>query len=117
MVIQPSMVGPEVFIGGATATIGHLDYDPTYHPQDYISKAGITPLTTGYGKVHVIHRDGTEEWLNPVSGIVLPGDYIDVPKSTYESVKDLTMFLATVFGVLGTYITLYITYKANTDWK
>ena len=42
---------------------------------------------------------------------ILPGDYIEVPKSRYESFKDFTLFLASLLTVVSSAFIIYVNYK------
>ncbi|HSQ42901.1 MAG TPA: hypothetical protein VLM37_11530, partial [Fibrobacteraceae bacterium] len=78
-----------------------------YHPRDYISQAGLSPVSAVQGRLHVIHRDGTDDWIDPDQGKILPGDYIDVRKTTYEDFKDVALFVAALVGTVAAVITAY----------
>ena len=38
---------------------------------------------------------------------ILPGDYIEIPKSRYESFKDFTLFLASLLSVVSAAFVIY----------
>ena len=42
---------------------------------------------------------------------ILPGDYIELPKSRYESFKDFTLFLASLLTVVSSAFIIYVNYK------
>jgi hypothetical protein len=41
----------------------------------------------------------------------MPGDYIEVPKSHYESFKDFTLFLASLLTVISSAFIIYVNYN------
>ena len=42
---------------------------------------------------------------------IMPGDYIEIPKSHYESFKDFTLFLASLLTVISSAFIIYVNYK------
>ena len=110
-VIEPAMQFAFVYVGGALGSIGRFEYNPTYTPQDYALEAGMIPITASLASLHVIRKDGKEDWVDPVKGTVNPGDYIDIPKSNYETFKDVSTFIATLLSVAFTGLMAYATYE------
>ena len=41
----------------------------------------------------------------------MPGDYIEIPKSHYESFKDFTLFLASLLTVVSSAFIIYVNYN------
>ena len=94
---------PFVYVGGAVAVVGKAVYMPGMHAIDYIAASGVTIITGSFSRVTRI-RDGKSESIDPYKGEIQPGDYIDIPRSVYESVKDVTLFLASLLSVIATAI-------------
>lgn len=94
---------PVVYVGGAVARVGVGDYNPNFHAIDYIAASGVTIITGDWSRVSVI-RDGKSFSIDPYKEEILPGDYIEIPRSVYESVKDVTLFLASLLSVIATAI-------------
>lgn len=96
-----------VFVGGAVKAIGRYDYNPTWHAIDYISTAGINTETGSWDQVRVWRGEKPEAISVKVStDPILPGDYIEIPKSRYESFKDVTLFLASLLGIVSSVIVI-----------
>lgn len=111
--IEPVIDAGQVFIGGAVARLGSMQYNPHWTPYEYVANSGLTYISAKYGSFRVIHKDGREEWMDPVKGVIEPGDYIDIPRSAYEETKDVTLFLASIISVLSTTILVYVTWKTS----
>lgn len=94
---------PLVYVGGAVAAVGRALYNPDFHAIDYIGASGVTIITGSWKRVSVI-RDGKSFSIDPYHDEIQPGDYIEIPRSIYESVKDVTLFLASLLSVLSTVI-------------
>ena len=94
---------PFVYVGGAVAAVGKALYTPGLHAIDYIASSGVTIITGSFRRVTRI-RDGNRESIDPYKGEIQPGDYIEIPRSIYESVKDVTLFLASLLSVVATAI-------------
>ena len=52
-------------------------------------------------------RDGKSFSIDPFHDEILPGDYIEIPRTIYEAVKDVTLFLASLLSVFSTAIVIY----------
>lgn len=94
---------PLVYVGGAVAVVGRSLYNPSYHAIDYIAASGVTIITGSWSRVTRI-RDGQSSSIDPFKDEILPGDYIEIPRSIYESIKDVTLFLASLLSVVATAI-------------
>ena len=94
---------PYIYVGGAVAAVGKALYTPGLHAIDYIGASGVTIITGSFRRVTRI-RDGKCESIDPYKGEIQPGDYIEIPRSIYESVKDVTLFLASLLSVVATAI-------------
>ena len=94
---------PLVYVGGAVAVVGRALYNPSFHAIDYIAASGVTIITGSWRRVSVI-RDGKCFSIDPYHDEIMPGDYIEIPRSIYEAVKDVTLFLASLLSVVATAI-------------
>lgn len=112
-VLEPVGDGGLVHIGGAIARMGSLPYNPSWTPHEYVANSGLTYASASYGNIRVIHKDGREEWMDPAKGVIEPGDYIEIPRSSYEETKDVTLFLASIISVLSTAILVYVTWQSS----
>ena len=100
-----------VYVGGAVAVMGKVPYNPDFKALDYIAASGVTPITGSWDQVRVVRGDRETLDLNPTNDVILPGDYIEIPKSTYENFKDFTMFLASLLTVISSTFIIYMNYK------
>lgn len=94
---------PAVYVGGAVARMGRAIYNPEFHAIDYIAASGVTIVTGSWSQVSVT-RDGKSMSIDPHKDEILPGDYIEIPQSRYESVKDFVTFIASLLSVVATAI-------------
>lgn len=94
---------PAVYVGGAVARMGRAVYNPEFHAIDYIAASGVTIMTGSWSQVSVT-RDGKNMSIDPHKDEILPGDYIEIPQSRYETVKDVVTFLASLLSVVATAI-------------
>ena len=94
---------PYIYVGGAVAAVGKALYTPGLHAIDYIGASGVTVITGSFRRVTRI-RNGKCESIDPYNGEIQPGDYIEIPRSIYEAVKDVTLFLASLLSVVATAI-------------
>ena len=94
---------PYIYVGGAVAAVGKALYTPGLHAIDYIGASGVTIITGSFRRVSRI-RNGKCESIDPYNGEIQPGDYIEIPRSIYEAVKDVTLFLASLLSVVATAI-------------
>jgi hypothetical protein len=42
------------------------------------------------------------------TGEILPGDFIEIPRTLYEQIKDITYFVASLVGIAATTLTIYL---------
>ena len=102
----------DVYVGGSVARIGQFDYNPSWHAIDYIAAAGINTITGTWNQVKVWRGDKPEPISVQVAqDPILPGDYIEMPKSRYESFKDFTLFVASLLTVISSAFIIYVNYK------
>ncbi len=100
-----------VYVGGAVAAMGRVPYNPDYHALDYIAAAGVTPFTGSWNQVHVVRGNRETIDVNATEDEILPGDYIEIPKSRYEIFKDITLFLASLLTVVSSSLIIYMSYR------
>ena len=101
-----------VYVGGALNYIGRHTYDPTWHAIDYVAASGINTITGGWNQIRVWRgKDPKPLTLSITEDQILPGDYIELPKSHYESFKDFTLFLASLLTVISSAFIIYVNYK------
>jgi protein involved in polysaccharide export with SLBB domain len=92
---------PFVYVGGAVAAVGSVHYNPSMHPADYVAASGVTIITGDLGRVSVL-RNGKRVSVDWATGEILPGDLIEIPRTVYETAKDITYFVASLLSVLAT---------------
>lgn len=101
----------KVYVAGMVGHIGSVEYNPGYTPMDYIAAAGVTPYSASIELLEVVRYENAQrEFIDPVKGKVYPGDMLDLPKSRYERLKDFTVFMATLLGVLSSSLIIYQAY-------
>ena len=101
-----------VYVGGAVNSIGRVPYEPTWHALDYAAAAGINTNTGTWNQIRVWRGNSPDALkLSVTEDQILPGDYIEVPKSHYESFKDFTLFLASLLTVISSAFIIYVNYK------
>lgn len=101
-----------VYVGGAVNFLGRYPYDPSWHALDYVAAAGMNTISGSWNQVKVWRGEGPEPIsVNVVSDPIMPGDYIEIPKSHYESFKDFTLFLASLLTVISSAFIIYVNYK------
>jgi protein involved in polysaccharide export with SLBB domain len=100
-----------VYVGGATAFTGKVPYEPSWNALDYIAASGVTVVTGSWNQVEVVRGDRERISVNATRDIIMPGDYIEIPKSRYETFKDLTLFLASLLTVVSSALIIYVNYK------
>ena len=101
-----------VYVGGAVNYIGRLAYNPSWHALDYVAASGINPITGSWNQIKVWRGKKPEAlYLSVTEDQILPGDYIEIPKSRYESFKDFTLFLASLLTVISSAFIIYVNYK------
>lgn len=100
-----------VYVGGAVARMGSVPYNPDYKALDYIAASGVTVMTGNWDQVRVVRGNRETIDVNATQDEILPGDYIEIPKSTYETFKDFTMFLASLLTVVSSTFIIYMNYK------
>lgn len=101
-----------VYVGGAVNMVGRYHYDPEMHAIDYISSAGVNPMTGTWNQVKVWRGEAPEALdINVTTDPILPGDFIEIPRSRYESFKDFTLFMASLLSIISSALVVYINFK------
>ena len=101
---------PYVYVGGATAMVGKVTYAPSMHAADYVAASGVSIVTGDFSRVSVM-RNGKRISVDWAQGEILPGDFIEIPRTAYEQAKDITYFVASLVGILATTVTIYLVTK------
>jgi len=91
--------------------MGKIPYESSWHAIDYIAASGILTQTGTWSQVSVVRGDQEKIKVNVSTDQILPGDYIEIPKSRYETFKDVTMFLASLLSVISTAVVIYVNFK------
>ena len=105
--IEFHIQAPFVYVGGATATVGKVPYNSSMHAVDYVAASGVTIITGDFSRVSVM-REGKRTSVDWAKGEILPGDFIEIPRTGYEQIKDVTYFVASLMGILATTVTIYL---------
>ena len=101
-----------VYVGGAVTFLGRIPYDPSWHAIDYVAASGINTITGTWNQIKVWRgKDPKALSLSVTEDQIMPGDYIEVPKSHYESFKDFTLFLASLLTVVSSAFIIYVNYN------
>ena len=101
-----------VYVGGAVNYLGRYPYDPSWHAIDYVAASGINTITGSWSQIKVWRGKSPEpSKLSVTEDQIMPGDYIEIPKSHYESFKDFTLFLASLLTVISSAFIIYVNYK------
>lgn len=101
-----------MYVGGAVNFLGRYPYDPSWRVLDYVAAAGLNTISGSWSQVRIWRGSEPEAIsVNVVTDQVMPGDYIEIPKSHYESFKDFTLFLASLLTVLSSAFIIYVNYK------
>ena len=101
-----------VYVGGAVGRLGQFDYNPSWHALDYIAAAGVNTITGTWNQVRVWRGNQPKAITVKVAeDPILPGDFIEIPKSRYESFKDFTLFLASLLSVISAAFIIYASYN------
>ncbi len=95
------MQAPYVYVGGAVAAVGKVPYNSSMYAADYVAASGVTLITGSLSRVSVM-RDGKKISVDWAAGEILPGDFIEIPRSVYEQVKDVTLFVTSILSIVAT---------------
>ena len=81
--------------------VGKVPYNSSMHPADYVAASGVTIITGDMSRISVL-RNGKKISVDWATGEILPGDFIEIPRSVYEQVKDVTLFITSLLSVVAT---------------
>ncbi|MCL2207145.1 MAG: polysaccharide biosynthesis/export family protein [Fibromonadales bacterium] len=98
---------PFVYVGGAVAAVGRVPYTASMGPADYVAASGVTLITGDMHRITVV-RNGKRISIDWATGEILPGDFIEIPRTVYEQAKDITYFIASLVGIVATTLTIYL---------
>jgi len=101
--IEFHIQAPYVYVGGAVMAVGKVPYNSSMHAVDYVAASGVTLITGSFSRVSVL-RNGKTVSVDWASGEILPGDYIEIPRTLYEQTKDFTVFLTSILSIIATAI-------------
>jgi len=101
--IEFHIQAPFVYVGGAVMTVGKVPYNSSMHPADYVAASGVTIITGDLSRVSVL-RNGKYVSVDWATGEILPGDFIEIPRTVYEQVKDVTIFVTSLLSIIATAI-------------
>jgi hypothetical protein len=87
------------------AAVGKAPYNSSMHAVDYVAASGVTIITGDFSKVTVL-RNGKKISVDWATGEILPGDFIEIPRTSYEQAKDVTFFLSSLISIAATVITI-----------
>jgi len=92
---------PYVYVGGAVMAVGKVPYNPTMHAADYVAASGSTIITGDFSRLSVL-RNGKWVSVDWATGEILPGDFIEIPRTVYEQAKDITIFVTSLLSIFAT---------------
>jgi len=101
--IEFHIQAPYVYVGGAVAAVGKVPYNSSMHAADYVAASGVTVITGDLSRVSVM-RNGKRISVDWAAGEILPGDFIEIPRTRYEVIKDVSLFAASLVSILATVI-------------
>jgi len=101
--IEFHMQAPFVYVGGAVTAVGKVPYNSSMHAVDYVAASGVTIITGDFSRVSVL-RNGKYVSVNWATGEILPGDFIEIPRTVYEQTKDITIFVTSLLSIMATVI-------------
>jgi len=99
--IEFHIKAPFVYVGGAVMTVGKVPYNPSMHAADYVAASGSTIITGDFSRISVL-RNGKRISVDWATGEILPGDFIEIPRTVYEQAKDVTIFVTSLMSILAT---------------
>lgn len=103
--IEFIMQAPFVYVGGAVMAVGKVPYNPEMHAADYVAASGVTFITGDFSKVSVM-RNGKKVSVDWATGEILPGDFIEIPRTLYEQAKDITLFVTSLVSIIASAIVI-----------
>jgi protein involved in polysaccharide export with SLBB domain len=105
--IEFHIQAPFVYVGGAVVAVGKVPYNSSMHAADYVAASGVSIITGDFSRVSVL-RNGKRISVDWAKGEILPGDFIEIPRTVYEQAKDVTYFISSLLGIAATAITIYL---------
>jgi len=99
--IEFHIQAPFVYVGGAVAAVGKVPYNSSMYPADYVAASGVTIITGDLSRISVM-RNGKRISVDWATGEILPGDLIEIPRTVYEQVKDVTLFITSILSIVAT---------------
>lgn len=100
-----------VLVGGVINKAGKISYQKHLTPIEYVSQAGINAISQHPDQFKVLRRSGYWEWIDPHSGVLYPGDFIQIEKNQVESAKDYSTITATFLNVITSSLAIYLAAK------
>lgn len=104
---------PLVFVSGAVARPTALEFNANFNALDYISHAGIMPMTGNFRRVRVIDAKGEERTVDTSKDRIFAGDHLILPQSAESRIREYLPFLAAVAGIVSSVALTIITINAN----
>jgi protein involved in polysaccharide export with SLBB domain len=101
--IEFHIQAPYVYVGGAVMAVGKVPYNPSMHAADYVAASGSTIITGDFSRISVL-RNGKRVSVDWAKGEILPGDFIEIPRTVYEQLKDVTIFMTSLLSIIATAI-------------
>jgi len=101
--IEFHIQAPYVYVGGAVTAVGKVPYNSSMRAVDYVAASGVTIITGDFSRVSVL-RNGKYVSVNWATGEILPGDFIEIPRTLYEQTKDVTIFVTSLLSIMATVI-------------
>ncbi|GBU24710.1 polysaccharide export protein [Fibrobacteria bacterium R8-3-H12] len=99
--IEFHIKAPFVYVGGAVMAVGKVPYNSSMHAADYVAASGSTIITGDFSRISVL-RKGKRISVDWATGEILPGDFIEIPRTVYEQVKDVTIFITSLLSIFAT---------------
>jgi protein involved in polysaccharide export with SLBB domain len=103
--IEFHVKAPFVYVGGAVMAVGKVPYNPSMYAADYVAASGSTIITGDFSRISVL-RNGKRVSVDWAKGEIFPGDFIEIPRTVYEQVKDVTIFMTSLLSIIATAIIL-----------
>jgi len=101
--IEFHIQAPYVYVGGAVTAVGKVPYNSSMRAVDYVAASGVTIITGDFSRVSVL-RNGKNVSVDWATGEILPGDFIEIPRTVYEQAKDITIFVTSILSIMATVI-------------
>lgn len=109
--IEPIEVEQVVLVGGVVNIAGKVPYKKNLIPLEYVSAAGINMISQEPDKFKVLRRSGHWEWVDPIEGVIYPGDFIHIEKNKVELAKDYSTITSFFLNVIISSLAIYLSAK------